>query len=95
MANYDLITTVFGLCFFLAFGFLGWMFVHEAVRQAWDAWRTSRLSAEERAELEAIAWGPFSLRRADSELRSRHVHKVKITGRTSEINKRQDDPYDP
>ena len=95
MANYDLISTAFWLAFFLAFGFLGLMFLHEALRQVLEAWRHWRLSDEERAEIEMWSSGSFNMRRADSELRVRHVYKPKITGRTSELNQRQDDPYAP
>ncbi len=36
----------------------------------------------------------FSLRRTGSALRERHYRKLRPTGRTAEISKIQDDPYD-
>lgn len=37
----------------------------------------------------------FSLRRPDSVLRERYNRKIRPQGRTCEINKFKDDPYDP
>lgn len=95
MANYDLIKLVFDLAFWMCLGTMGWIFLWEVASQIADAWRNSRLSDEEREQIAMWSHGSFSMRRSDSELRSRHVHKIQVTGRTAELNKQSVDPYAP
>jgi hypothetical protein len=57
-----------------------------------DAFRG--LASSRRHAFEPTYEDGFNLRRPDSELRGRHRHKVRPVGRTAEINRYKDDPYD-
>lgn len=80
----------------LIFALLLLNFFFEGMRTWRETRRRNRLSVEEREqEARWVLGGSFNMRRPDSALRSRHVHKERPRGQTANLNKPQRDPYAP